>query len=137
MNENDVLIRTKDMDWVPAFPGAWVKPLRSCSVTGQWTQLLKLEAGASLPSHFHLGAGEFIVLEGELHYASGVARPGDYGYEAVGAYHAETYAPVETVLFFVGHGALAMLDENGKICGAMGADNVTGFIAPPRAKSAA
>ena len=137
MNENDVLIRTKDLDWVPAFPGAWIKPLRSCNVTGQWTQLLKLEAGASLPAHFHLGAGEFIVLEGELHYASGIARPGDYGYEALGAHHAETHAPIETVLFFVGHGSLALLDENGKICGAMGSDNINGFTAPPRAKSAA
>lgn len=131
MNERDILIRTQDVSWVPAFPGAWIKPLRSCDVSGQWTQLLKLEAGASLPPHFHLGAGEFIVLEGELHYASGIARVGDYGYEALGAYHAETRAAVETVLFYVGHGALAMLDERGKICGAMGSDNVTGFSAPP------
>lgn len=130
MNERDILIRTDELGWVQQFPGAWVKQLRSCSVTGQWTQLLKLEAGASLPAHFHLGAGEFIVLQGELHYASGVARTGDYGYESLGAYHEKTRAEVETVLFFVGHGPLAMLDANGKICGALGSDNVTGFSAP-------
>ncbi len=129
MNENDLLIRTNDMPWVQTFPGAWIKKLRSCSVTGQWTQLLKLEAGATLPPHFHLGAGEFIVLEGELHYSSGIARPGDYGYEAIGAYHEKTFAPVETLLFYVGLGALAMLDENGRICGAMGSDNVNDFSA--------
>ena len=83
------------------------------------------------------GPGEFIVLEGELHYASGIARPGDYGYEALGAYHADTRAPVETILFYVGHGSLALLDEDGKICGAMGSDNINGFKAPPRQKSAA
>ena len=127
MNEHDLLIRSDDLEWRPAFPGAWFKQLRNCEVTGQWTQLLKLDAGASLPPHFHLGAGEFIVLSGELHYASGIARPGDYGFEAMGALHEETSAPVETVLFYVGHGALAMLDENGKINGAMGSDNITGF----------
>lgn len=127
MNENDLLIRTDELDWQPAFPGAWVKDLRSCEKTGQWTQLLKLEAGASLPAHYHLGAGEFIVLSGELHYASGIARPGDYGYEALGAYHEVTSAPVETVLFYVGHGALALLDEYGRINGAMGSANITEF----------
>lgn len=130
MNDNDMLIRADDLPWEPAFPGAWVKNLRSCSVTGQWTQLLKLDPGSSLPPHFHLGAGEFYVISGELHYASGIARPGDYGYEAIGAYHEETSAPVETTLFYVGHGPLAMIDENGRICGAMGSDNINNFSAP-------
>lgn len=127
MNDNDILIRTNELEWTPSFPGAWSKNLRSCDKTGEWTQLLKLEAGASLPPHYHLGAGEFIVLSGELHYASGVARPGDYGYEAMSAYHEKTSAPVETVLFYVGHGPLAMLDDSGKICGAIGSDGVNRF----------
>ncbi len=127
MNEQDILIPADEGEWVPAFPGAWSKQLRNCEVTGQWTQMLKLEAGASLPSHFHLGAGEFIVMSGELHYASGIARPGDYGYEAMGALHEKTSAPVETILFYVGHGALAMLDEDGKINGAIGTNAITGF----------
>lgn len=136
MNENDLLIRTDTLDWTPAYPGTWVKQLRSCPVTGEWTQMLRIEAGASLPPHFHLGAGEFIILSGELHYASGVARPGDYGYEAIGAYHEKTFAAVETVLFYVGHGALAALDANGNICGAIGSDNVTGFSAAKPAATA-
>lgn len=129
MNDNDLLIRAGELPWQPAFPGAWIKSLRSCSVTGQWTQLLKLEAGASLPPHFHLGAGEFYVVSGELHYASGIAYPGDYGYEALGAHHEKTSAPIETILFYVGHGALGMLDTEGRLCGAIGSDNVNGFLA--------
>ena len=66
MNENDILIRCDELEWQPTFPGGWIKRLRSCEQTGQWTQLLKLEAGAAVPPHFHLGAGEFIVLSGEL-----------------------------------------------------------------------
>ena len=127
MNENDILIRCEELEWQPTFPGGWIKRLRSCETTGQWTQLLKLEAGAAVPAHFHLGAGEFIVLSGELRYASGTARPGDYGYEAIGAHHEKTYAEEETVIFYVGHGPLAMLDAEGKICGATGSDGVNAF----------
>ena len=127
MNDNDILIRTDELDWQPTFPGGWIKPLRNCEVTGQWTQLLKLEAGAAVPPHYHLGAGEFIVLSGELVYASGSARPGDYGYEAIGAHHEKTHAVEETVIFFVGHGPLAMLDEDGRICGTCGSDGVNAF----------
>jgi len=127
VNENDILIRTDELAWQPTFPGGWIKPLRNCETTGQWTQLLKLEAGAAVPPHYHLGAGEFIVLSGELHYASGTAKVGDYGYEAIGAHHEKTHALEETVIFFVGHGPLAMLDDEGRICGAVGSDGVNAF----------
>jgi anti-sigma factor ChrR (cupin superfamily) len=80
-----------------------------------------------VPPHFHLGAGEFIVLSGELRYASGTAKPGDYGYEAIGAHHEKTHAVEETVIFYVGHGPLAMLDADGRICGATGSDGVNAF----------
>jgi anti-sigma factor ChrR (cupin superfamily) len=83
--------------------------------------------GAAEPPHFHLGAGEFIVLSGELRYASGTARPGDYGYEATGAHHEKTHAVEETVIVYVGHGPLAMLDEAGRIRGATGSDGVNAF----------
>ncbi|GAA4826906.1 hypothetical protein GCM10023232_26310 [Sphingosinicella ginsenosidimutans] len=57
MNENDILIRCDELEWQPTLPGGWIKRLRSCEKTGQWTQLLKLEAGAAVPPYFHLGAG--------------------------------------------------------------------------------
>ena len=43
MNENDILIRCDELEWQPTFPGGWIKRLRSCEKTGQWTQLLKLK----------------------------------------------------------------------------------------------
>ena len=43
MNENDILIRCDELEWQPTFPGGWIKRLRSCEQTGQWTQLLKLK----------------------------------------------------------------------------------------------
>jgi hypothetical protein len=64
---------------------------------------------------------------GELRYASGTARPGDYGYEAIGAHREKTHAVEETVIVYVGHGPLAMLGEEGKIRGATGSDGVNAF----------
>jgi anti-sigma factor ChrR (cupin superfamily) len=62
MNENDILIRCDELEWQPTFPGGWIKRLRSCEKTGQWTQLLKLEAGAAVPPHFHLGSSGDTIL---------------------------------------------------------------------------
>ena len=61
MNENDILVRCDELEWQPTFPGGWIKRLRSCEKTGQWTQLLKLEAGAAVPAHCHLAAGAFVL----------------------------------------------------------------------------
>ena len=61
MNDNDILIRADELDWQPTFPGGWIKRLRSCEKTGQWTQLLKLEAGAAVPPHFHRGRANSIA----------------------------------------------------------------------------
>ena len=66
MKENDILIRCDELEWQPTFPGGWIKRLRNCEATGQWTQHKKHKADATKPPHFHLGAGEFIVLSGEL-----------------------------------------------------------------------
>ena len=52
---------------------------------------------------------------------------GDYGYEAIGAHHEKTHAVEETVIFYVGHGPLAMLDAEGRIRGATGSDGVNAF----------
>ena len=117
--KHDLLIRAGELPWVELGDGASAQYLRNCEITGQWVQILRLNAGASLPSHYHFGAGEFIVLKGELHYAAGIAKSGDYGYEPLGAVHEKTYAPVDTELFYVGYGPLAALGADGKFTGVM------------------
>jgi anti-sigma factor ChrR (cupin superfamily) len=124
---NDVLIHCNDVPWTQVYEGIWIKDLRSCDVTGQWTQLLKMEAGAVLPTHFHLGAGEFYVVKGEFVYRGGTARTGDYGYEPLGALHEAPRAAVETVLFYVGYGPLALLNPDGTVKGVMGSRSVNDF----------
>ena len=123
----DILIQCNDIPWTKVYEGVSIKELRSCAVTGQWVQLIKMEAGAALPKHFHLGAGEFIVIKGEFVYRGGTARTGDYGYEPLGAYHDEPRATEETVLFYIGYGALALLNPDGTLKGVMGANVINEF----------
>jgi len=123
----DILIHCNDLPWTKVYDGVWIKDLRSCDVTGQWTQLLRMEAGAVLPAHFHLGAGEFFVVTGEFVYRGGTARTGDYGYEPLGALHEQPRADVETVLFYVGYGPLALLNADGTLKAVMGSRSVNEF----------
>ena len=60
MNETHILIRCDELEWQPTLPGGWMRRLCSCEETGRWTQLLKLETGAAVPSDFHLGRSEFL-----------------------------------------------------------------------------
>jgi hypothetical protein len=123
----DILIHCSEIPWTKVYEGVWLKDLRSCEITGQWAQLLKMEAGAVLPRHFHLGAGEFIVIKGEFVYRGGTARTGDYGYEPLGAMHDEPRAAVETELFYVGYGPLALLNPDGSLKGVMGSHTINDF----------
>ena len=123
----DILIHCDEIPWTRVYEGVWIKDLRSCDVTGQWTQLLKMDAGAVLPAHFHLGAGEFFVVKGEFVYRGGTARTGDYGYEPLGALHEQPRAAAETVLFYVGYGPLALLNPDGTVKGVMGSRAVNEF----------
>ena len=69
------------------------------------------------------------VVKGEFVYRGGTARTGDYGFEPMGAYHDEPRAAVETVLFYIGYGPLALLNPDGSLKGVMGAQVINDFAA--------
>src|SRR6266498_1329161 len=53
-------------DWEPTrFPGVWTKKLYE-EPSGRMTTLTKMEPGARLPSHRHVGIEQSFVLEGTL-----------------------------------------------------------------------
>ena len=55
------------------------------------------------------------MLKGELKYKDDVARAGDWGYEPLGAVHADTNVEMETELLFIGYGPIAFTNEDGSI----------------------
>ena len=110
------------MPWVPAGDGAWGKLLRACPETGTWTLMLKQAAGTFAPPHKHLGPADFYVLQGRIEYRGGVAEAGHFAREPMGAEHAKTSFPEETIYLFTSYGPLAMYDADGKISAIMDAE---------------
>ena len=107
--------------WLTMDANTQFRLLRCSRETGQTTLLLKIAAGTRAGAHIHFGASEYLVLSGRMELGGGAeaggvtARAGDYGYEANGAVHGETYFPEETMLFFVRQGPSARIDENQQI----------------------
>ncbi len=116
----EILINTKELPWIPmGGPGLWFRLLRASTETGQWTILIKMANGASFAPHKHLGAAEFYVLKGTIHYRAGIAREGYYGYEPLGVIHKETAAEDETILWYNGYGPVAFTGPDGSIVGVL------------------
>ena len=79
-------VDTNVLPWmaVPGATGVHLKPLRASGESGMWSAVLKIEAGAGLPTSSCLGGMDLFVLSGEIGYAEGGAEsalePGTWGY---------------------------------------------------------
>lgn len=117
----DVYIAVDQLPWVDFSPGIAFKLLRASAETGDWTVLFRCERGASFAAHRHLGAGEYLMLEGKMEVRGGeaaggiTARGGDYGYEPNGIVHESTYFPEPTRFYFTNRGPVAFLDAAGRV----------------------
>jgi anti-sigma factor ChrR (cupin superfamily) len=98
-------------------PGSSSKLLRVSQETGTWTALFKCQPESSFARHRHLGAGEYLMISGEMNVRGGVqaggitAVAGDYGYEPNGIIHDSTEFPKETVFYFTNYGPIQFIDE--------------------------
>ena len=115
MQLEELLHTPDDLPWHSLGDGASYRLLRTSVETGQFSIILRLVAGATFAAHYHLGAGEFLMLSGELQYKDSVAKKGDWGYEPLGAVHADTHVDVDTELLFIGYGPIAFTNDNGDI----------------------
>lgn len=109
----DILIQGDDVQWFPLGPGTSYKLFRVSPETGQWSGLIKMEAGARFAPHKHYGAAEFHVLKGALEYRAGIARAGAYGYEPNTAEHGATTCAEETIITFTAYGPIIFYNEDG------------------------
>jgi anti-sigma factor ChrR (cupin superfamily) len=71
-------VRLNEGRWDQVGKGAFVKILFVDHHRGAVTSLIKLEPGARLPRHRHLGIEESIVIEGDCRVNGEVFTPGDY-----------------------------------------------------------
>jgi hypothetical protein len=115
----DTYIHVDGESWLPFGDTAGIefKLLRVSQETGTWTALFKCAPQSSFARHRHLGAGEYLMISGEMDVRGGAraggitAVAGDYGYEPNGIIHDSTEFPRETVFYFTNHGPIQFIDE--------------------------
>ena len=79
-------VDTNVLPWmaVPGTQGVHLKPLRASTESGMFSVVVKLEAGAGLPSSICLGGMDLFVLSGEVLYeedgVQSTLEPGTWGY---------------------------------------------------------
>lgn len=75
------------IDWEPTkYPGVSIKRLYE-DASGRMTSLTKMEAGAKLPDHRHVGIEQSYVLEGTLVDDDGVCTAGNFVWRRAGSVH--------------------------------------------------
>lgn len=112
---NEVLVQTEDLDWQVMGDGVGIKVLRVSEETGQWTALIRMDAGATFAAHKHLGAADGYIVKGTLEYRVGTAPAGSYLYEPLGAEHEATTCSQETVILFTSYGPIVFHAEDGSV----------------------
>ena len=105
--------------------GRW-KLLHVSPESGSWTTAFLYPKGASVPSHVHVGPGEYFMVRGKLEVRGGAGDGGVtatapcYGYEATGAVHDQTIFLEETEVYMRFQGPLQFVDAEGQTVGVIG-----------------
>jgi len=92
------LITVYDREWQEAQPGVRMKHLWADEATKRRVLISKIEPGAQLPLHRHVGDELVYVLEGSLSDESGTVTAGNMGYRPDGCAHTVSTRTGATVL---------------------------------------
>ena len=84
------------------FPGMTIRLLNIDRERRQFSAMIRLEAGATYPSHAHDGPEECVVLEGELLVGNVRMKAGDYQRAEPGTAHADQWSDTGALLFVTG-----------------------------------
>jgi anti-sigma factor ChrR (cupin superfamily) len=72
------IVRANEGAWHALVPGVMAKRLYAESAHGNAAMLLRMEAGAQFPPHWHADVEHCYVLDGDLHFGDLALGPGDY-----------------------------------------------------------
>lgn len=99
-------VRYRDSGWEPLRHGVEVKPLCSALLGSDEmiSMLVRMQPGASVPTHSHGRDEDCVMLEGELFLGDVLLREGEFQWAPAGSGHQELYSDVGCTLFF--HGAV-------------------------------
>jgi len=92
------IITLSDLPWKERQPGVRAKTIWEHPETRRQALLTRLEPGAQLPLHRHVGDELVFVIEGAISDESGTVTAGNVGYRPDGCVHAVTSKNGATVL---------------------------------------
>ena len=72
------IVRANEGAWRALVPGVMAKRLYAESADGNAAMLLRMDAGAQFPPHWHADVEHCYVIEGDLHFGDLALGPGDY-----------------------------------------------------------
>lgn len=86
------IISISDLAWQEQQPGVGMKPIRMRTIwedpaTKRRALMTRLEPGAQLPQHRHVGDELIFVIEGDISDESGTVTAGNLGYRPNGCVH--------------------------------------------------
>lgn len=86
-----LIARSEELAWQPIASGVFLKPLFEDKARKYDTSLVRMDAGAHIPTHHHAVIEELFLLSGDLHVEDQVMRAGDYCRADFGSIHGETF----------------------------------------------
>jgi anti-sigma factor ChrR (cupin superfamily) len=85
--ERSTYLDVEKIDWEPTrFPGVFIKKLYE-DASGKATSLTKMDKGAVLPDHRHVGIEQSFVLQGTLVDDDGACTAGNFVWRRAGSVH--------------------------------------------------
>lgn len=115
----DRAIDAESLPWVPFTEGGDFRPLRFDLVTGGWVEITRMQPGAGVSRHRHVGSVLGYCLEGSWRYLERdwVARPGTLIFEPPGDVHTLETGPEGMTTLFVINGSIQYLDDDDRLVG--------------------
>jgi predicted ChrR family anti-sigma factor len=94
--------------------GVYVKLLFADRERDTVTTLVRLEPGASIPPHRHLGVEQCLVVEGSMRAGQTVLRAGDFNCAMKGTIHEEIHSDEGALLMIVAPESYEVLGRGGE-----------------------
>jgi anti-sigma factor ChrR (cupin superfamily) len=101
--EGFLVVRAGEGQWLPTGDaGVSFKLLYTDRERGTFTTLVRMDAGASIPAHRHLGVEQCLVIEGDLRAGDVSMSAGDFNCSLPGSVHEELTTAGGALFLIVG-----------------------------------
>lgn len=123
-------LHTDELPWLPLAPKVKIRLLRLDRDSGEFSVMIRAEAGGVLPRHKHLAGAEIFILEGEgRHPQTGDFRRGDYIIEPDQAVHDPLDFEQDVTMIMMCKGASAFLAPDDSVAFLMDVPMLEGLAA--------